>query len=133
MSVRKRNGFSLIALGTACSIFLQSTVCYSLAWANAAEDANRVAVNEAAIDEASMLISGTLPPGLQDTDLNPSAKFGSSDNETVIDASTIEEAKMLAQQVSPEAKALATSSRAGHQHTAAPIEPLAAEHGVELL
>src|SRR5262249_32654204 len=79
----KRKYLSLLSVGTACSIFLQSSFCYSLAWANSSDPIDRQAGK---LDEATLVVMRGAETGLRPFTLDIPPAADSRAGETIIDA-----------------------------------------------
>ncbi|PWU02755.1 MAG: hypothetical protein C5B53_01290, partial [Candidatus Melainabacteria bacterium] len=79
----KRKCLSLLSIGTACSILLQSSVCYSLAWANSPEAMDKQGNN---LDEATLVVMRGAETGLRPLNLDIAPANDSDANETTLDS-----------------------------------------------
>src|SRR6516225_4830077 len=82
-SCLKRKYLSLLSIGTACSIFLQSSFCYSLAWANSPEPIDN---QGGKLDEATLVVMRGAEAGLSPFRMEIPKADDSSFNESTIDA-----------------------------------------------
>jgi hypothetical protein len=85
----KRKSLSLLSIGTACSIFLQSSLCYSFAWAKSPEANQPLAQSGGKIDEATLLVMRGTNSGLPPIDLDIQPPSAANNDETTIDSAAL--------------------------------------------